>query len=554
MKNIVLLFMFIAYTNTIGTNTIGAQTQCEPDMYKVVTKGAKGDNIPLPTLEEPWEEAARSGDDKRMLHWIHGINGDSDSWSRANDATENDVVTGFPARKVIATQIDYNQNQLFLAGAANIVRQNITTLTEFDNLPQGYDKRDGMIIAHSQGGLVAREIDRYYSLTVNQADRDIGGIATFGTSHQGAPIVNNKFKLLGLGQSLAIDLLEGPLVAEINGNIFLSLLDAFFDLAEAKDSLIVSIIRASGLSLLTLEMPAISEDYKVGAAALDTLNAYEPDGTSLVAFYGVRDTLIILDTVVFQKFEGLDGHNNPIFVNHTFVNMPSPISWATVNYFQNPVNIPAHFTAMDSEHIMAARAHLMRLEYQAEADDLSRIINNYQTGKWVNLFYNPIGFAYLIIEQGQLVKERNAWMQGVTALDKFDRRYREAIGLMVIDSVQTSSYACVCTRTFGTAVEKIIPLYEGMTCEDIFKYNNDPAWDCEEELVDGPFNFEWRHKDSDGVVPAESAMNIPQHTWPPQPMLGSSHMSMRNDANTKIELKKIFDGDVGEFFETPEKN
>src|SRR5690606_33060667 len=156
-------------------------------------------------------------------------------------------------------------------------------------------------------------------------------------------------------------------------------------------------------------------------------------------------------------FEGLDENDDPIFVNHIFRNMPSPISWATVNYFENSVNLPAHFTALDSEHLMAARAHLMRAEYQAEADDLSRIIHNYQTGKWVSLFYNPIGFAFLLIEQGKYVKERNAWMQGVTALDKFDRRYREALGLMVIDSVQTASYACVCTRTVGTAVEKIIP-------------------------------------------------------------------------------------------------
>ncbi|MBK7429250.1 MAG: hypothetical protein IPI60_20585 [Saprospiraceae bacterium] len=91
-----------------------------------------------------------------------------------------------------------------------------------------------------------------------------------------------------------------------------------------------------------------------------------------------------------------------------------------------------------------------------------------------------------------------------------------------------------------------------MTCDDAFKYGNSPSWDCTEDYIPSS-NIIWHHKDSDGVVLAESAMNIPQRTAPPQIIRGSTHMRTRNDEQLKHELTRIFTGAVGEFFITEVK-
>jgi len=56
------------------------------------------------------------------------------------------------------------------------------------------------------------------------------------------------------------------------------------------------------------------------------------------------------------------------------------------------------------------------------------------------------------------------------------------------------------------------------------------------------------HKDSDGLVLAESAYDIPQATIDPQELDGSTHMGVRNDGNTSIMLERLFDGEIGLFF------
>ena len=51
----------------------------------------------------------------------------------------------------------------------------------------------------------------------------------------------------------------------------------------------------------------------------------------------------------------------------------------------------------------------------------------------------------------------------------------------------------------------------------------------------------------------ESQMDIPQATWEPQFLEGSTHMRVRNDENTESMLIDVLSGNVGLFFETEEK-
>jgi len=53
---------------------------------------------------------------------------------------------------------------------------------------------------------------------------------------------------------------------------------------------------------------------------------------------------------------------------------------------------------------------------------------------------------------------------------------------------------------------------------------------------------------------AESQMNIPQATSVPVEMRNSTHMGIRNDERTGWFLQHIFEGNSGEFFQTPVKD
>jgi hypothetical protein len=115
---------------------------------------------------------------------------------------------------------------------------------------------------------------------------------------------------------------------------------------------------------------------------------------------------------------------------------------------------------------------------------------------------------------------------------------------------------CVCNSPYF--VQPIVtPLLPWQTDFSIAEemYADSPEMDVNCQIVQGtglPVT-KWRHKDSDGVVLAESQMNIPQATSPPQFLENSTHMRVRNDENTKIMMERVFNGIVGDFFFTEEK-
>ena len=60
---------------------------------------------------------------------------------------------------------------------------------------------------------------------------------------------------------------------------------------------------------------------------------------------------------------------------------------------------------------------------------------------------------------------------------------------------------------------------------------------------------------SDGFILAESAIDGPGMTYPPQFMDGSNHMQMKNDSKMDEAVKKIFKDGLGKsFFKTDKRN
>lgn len=153
---------------------------------------------------------------------------------------------------------------------------------------------------------------------------------------------------------------------------------------------------------------------------------------------------------------------------------------------------------------------------------------------------------------------RHSWRKGVDFMDKFDRKYRTTIGaLESLPDGDETTFTCVCDAPHWIT-PIVTPMSSYMTdCSQIeAQYINDPGVSCDLIMGGGHPTYRWHHKDSDGVVLAESQMDIPQATYGnPEILLlrNSTHMRARNDLNTEIMLKRVLQGDVGLFFRTEEK-
>jgi hypothetical protein len=70
------------------------------------------------------------------------------------------------------------------------------------------------------------------------------------------------------------------------------------------------------------------------------------------------------------------------------------------------------------------------------------------------------------------------------------------------------------------------------------------------------YTYQWTSKPSDGVVLAESAMDVngDNETYGPQLLLSSSHMQARNNDAIRDKLTQLYDGAFGMFFYTEKRN
>ncbi len=535
IKYIVICLVAVVCT-AIGQVT----TPCVTDTLEIVLPGVKGPDYGPPVLDSVRISVQAAPEDYRMLYWVHGLNGDGSSWDQAAAACEDKIVDDFPPREVIGYAPSYYESQPSIFTASWKFRQDLPIVNE---LPGSYDPTKSFIIAHSQGGIVSRYTDYYYTQPGNGFQRKFGGIVTFGTPNQGAQIVNNQGMVGNFLRYVADAMSDGP-VADIKykDDFGVRIIARALKIDSIKSTLLEFLSVDVAKYLISVSLPGITDQYKVGAPMLtDTLGVYESP-SDLVAFYGVRDTLTHVYNVEYED----EGQTRVMSV------LPVPISWATINYFLKSVNEEDPFTAQHQEYEWALRAARTRADYQANADrnEADRVKMAREATLFCLIPVNPACWA----AQGQqrrAAERRDAWRRGVACMDNFDRLYRAFIGAHVSEAEQNTEYYCEC-KLFSFGVVRI-DRPEGMTCVDVEAQLGPPGFARCQEKSKTTTSYVWRHKDSDGVVLAESAMNIPQHTYLPQPMEGTTHMRMRNDENTKDELMKIFTGGVGDFFFTEEK-
>ena len=136
------------------------------------------DNGVFDLAPDPPPPAGPAGELRRAVYFVHGLTGSEASWSNAAAYVDRHYA-------VEAETPDWSGYQISpLETAANRLEQDM-------DLPRGVDEDRAFVVAHSMGGIAAREISRQYAEDgTPEARRKFHGLVTVATPHGGARVVN----------------------------------------------------------------------------------------------------------------------------------------------------------------------------------------------------------------------------------------------------------------------------------------------------------------------------------------------------------------------------
>jgi pimeloyl-ACP methyl ester carboxylesterase len=509
MKKIILIVVFTSLTAWIY-----AQCDSLRDVTYSVERAFERLTIPyfecFPQPAPPLET--------RRIYFIHGLGGSATAWEKAAEACENTDwnSSSFKARKCETIRADYTNSVQSLYSAASDVRNEIANQADLDRgrnlLPE-----QSILIAHSQGGMIVRELMHLDMVTQTthsslHAGMNYGGVVTIASPLQGAKILNNRNMLLNMIGDGCNRLAKGPLadasttitnslpniIVNLWGNNINNFLRKLFgNLTETVCGSAPNILKTL---FFTDYYKGITDSYTVGAPMINTLNNdannddYKP--FPKVAFYAVEPQ--------------------------------ENIMWRTLNWIVNDPNTKDPFKADDDWQLFDNTVKPMIDLYQAKKETyysyytlsewaFSMIddAKNKQCKVWKLILCPPcmITCAVLDAERTKTIRERNL---------RYDAYTKWSDGLDWFNNANASWQTVIGARTNNS-----INIY------------------------------------NDGVVLAESAANLPSATNEPVEIYpnkntnatnrGSTHMQVRNDSGLKEHLNKLFNGNYGHFFWTYEQ-
>ncbi|MBL7775713.1 MAG: hypothetical protein JNK89_06895 [Saprospiraceae bacterium] len=502
MKYLPFLFCMLWLVSGLSAQT---NPTCPPGTNYVPGKHGGTTLGPTPIDDNPvTERNPPSFLNDRIIYWVHGLGGSPDSWARVGQATQYQApgqsVPGYPHRKVSSLYPAYFQ--FSFSGAASTLHNQLVSMGDPVSNANGIeDKTINFIVGHSQGGLVARATDKMYADLGAEQDRRFGGIVTFGSSHQGARILNNEAQINSLGIEGCQALGEALVLETAQQNALLDFIIPNEKLINIKNRFCDVFGEFILPTVFKDQNQPITEDYKVGAAAIGELNGYASN-LPKVAFYGVE--------------------TEPVFYRVMF-----NLAVKTPNTFPP-------FGADDDTPLVTRYNGLVN-KYKAEYEKNKARVEYLESvglpcSPWQWIFMT----AYCTIwdtEYWQKVARRNAWKKGYDWLLASNNKWKQVIGARSSQTVAQTTWQCNCGGfTF--------PISNPANCP-----TNCPATSNGTIYV-----TQWTEKENDGVVLAESAGGFPGA--PAHALPGSNHQQMRNDSNTKARMNEVLNGAHSNYFLT----
>lgn len=434
----------------------------------------------------------------RRVFFVHGLGGQGDedgsvgiSWSQASYFSDFNYM-------INSARPDYAD--ISLAGAADELKGDLEMFDDADDR--------SFIIAHSQGGIVSRQVDYYYTTgALGTEPRTFGGIVTFGSPHQGALILNNRDDLVNLLATGCSALTAGPVNETIDDNFWMNLfLDYFISRSSFEDYFCNTFENNVVPYLFKDYYSGITESYMVGSPELATLNAFTPE-IPYVCFYGVETEPLMWNTLV----HALPDHEPNNTMTYGFEPFGATDDTSLVHYIRN--------------YTQTYLAKYVAYDMLADFEDA------------IGGGGFPAPGILGVIDGFDAPDLRDDYLEGYLWLVEANAAWRGIIGA---DEYVESSWTCHCDNEHEMDLTTT-------------EYTIEPGESCDDEWGDciTTINYTLVQKESDGIVLKESASEcLGQIPGAHREMEGSNHFSMRNDSNTKIKLEDLYAGNNGLFFFT----
>lgn len=520
MKKIITLLFIIISMYSYSQIQLAPDNKILQNIKTVsISDDKKFESLPEITIKDTIIQKPGGDDGTRVVYFIHGLGGSEASWLRAGVACSNrDANTnGFRARNVESSIIDYSNytetdmNAPLIALINHIRNNTLNSRPEYNP-----DRSKNFIIAHSQGGVVARSLLRNDTYLNNPSaqTRGYGGLVTVASPLQGARILNNVAQITDMANDGCTNLAKGPTSTFVAQTIF-SILgrDIPSSICNIATSKILPYLFKGALD-------SITRSYYVGAPWIDSLNysCNTPQYKQIpkVAFYGVEP-------------------NENIF-------------WRTLNWFRHSPNGPSYWEANDDYMFYNLEIHPRILQYNGNYVAYKNSKTNLENN-WGWYFSGGIvGVATYFTLLQSYNNKIDAWGSGVEWFNRANDRWLATIGGVEYVEDQTQSLY-LCYNLFNTPRFQYVTNSAFCLPPNIILYK---------QAIYKPI-----YKESDGVVLAESAYNLPDATHAPIRLrgimqsggsfTGSSHMQIRNDGALKESLNQLFNGEYGMYFKTVEK-
>lgn len=530
---IIFMSMLVKLTAQIESNCTFKQMhdikRIDPVHIDFVPDSSRIDTLFLPGFTHTEVETGHP----RNIVWIHGLGGDEYAWSGPMFATDEGAPTvGYPARNTIGWSRTYTTGTIPMDNCAytmtNFMRQ------QFAENQSEAQRNNNMLIAHSQGCIVARTMNMNYD---NIADKHyFGGIVFFDGPNNGADILYNARSVAdggsGLGTLLvqnACEAIANPIIKEkiaglswIKSLIAKPLLDGIEE-AFCDEDLGATIFQ---YAIDGLAKQKQTDAFMPGAQHLKNLKNYEADSLKNFKTYQVN----------FYSKEPDNGY----------------LVWRTLNYALNPSSGVPPFSA-NADEGPGTLKHTVDSLVDVYEMEIRRINNEMETEHCYTIWSKIWKWG----ERGKcrrLKEERQAFEFGIDFFETANEQWKVIVG------AKKHVDECRCKVTLysenGDGSDN---------CKEIYYFDNTDATSCAskgQELFDAGgktkcllytltgFTSEmdcrkvWREYDSDGVVTLSSQASLSGTNTVNIGLVGSSHMQIRNDNNTKESLKGLFDGNL----------
>lgn len=521
------------------------------------------------TYEEPIKDTSKPKygkiDGDKNIYWMHGLGGNKSTWIWPAKVTQyGDPNSGFPAFQVNSQNFGTDPKSQAYSEDNSITYAALDMADNARTINVAHTNAD-FIIAHSQGGIVAREWLRKMEKESNAVENYAHGLVTFGTPHSGARIINltkpdMENRLEPFIKGACINLNRAILVPKLNEHFITRVL--------LSDKTVEAIINGSCNLLSNL----------VIKIALDNFNKR----TTYDYFDGAPFLQGYTHPLTNAHVEGLSEYQLKVPVVQFFGVEEEPVFWKYLSSAQNLGedkldNQELLFGYNDDTHLQLAvtgylnsfinNYNVLNEKYNKKTKSFAFVtvknLDQYLPGDWISMFTD----LDLVSENMQAYKGAIDWLKNANDYYK----------LMVLGSryVHTNSYSyiietsSVCQSMTGKNISSYFVKKYKVAPHANFK-NTLKTSNYFTMVKDGVeyrcINIERRtlvaerfyvDLPSDGVVLENSARApIPMKNQTDRievKLLNQNHAQMVNSYATKDALLLLYKGHYNSFFKTPQR-